>query len=302
MKTQQTIADDEWDELYEAVLRGEIRFTQTSLHSIIDFAHTKIPRYWVDAEDGHYILDNDTTYDQTPSEINHHKTPDKATRYTVFVTADAGTASTVPERQRASPRAPQREIRLPQTISAAARRARATMRNFCVANKLGACITLTYRELPDDPKRDVDEFIEDVTPFYPEGMPWAIITEGDEETSEHRIHHHVVIPLCRQMHKVGSQWEYGDVHIGINPTAESIRCMVNYLSKEFERFTGSKHRYRKSRGNRPQTQAITVETEEEALAIALSYLPEGVDEYAVYDPQCGYKKIFYWEPHPTEPE
>ena len=45
-----------------------------------------------------------------------------------------------------------------------------------------------------------------------------------------------------------------------------------------------------------------METEEEALAIALSYLPEGVDEYTVYDPQCGYKKIFYWEPHPTEPE
>jgi hypothetical protein len=45
-----------------------------------------------------------------------------------------------------------------------------------------------------------------------------------------------------------------------------------------------------------------VETEEEALAIALSYIPEEVDEYTVYDPQCGYKKIFYWEPHSTEPE
>ena len=247
-------------------------------------------------------LDIDTSYGQEPSGANHHKTPHKATRYTVFVTADAGTVSTVPERQYDSPRAPQREIRLSQTIAAAARRARATMRNFCVANKLGACITLTYRELPDDPKQDVAKFIEDVKPFYPEGMPWVIITEGDEDTSEHRIHHHVVIPLCRQMHKVGSQWDYGDVHIGINPTAESIRCMVNYLSKEFERLTGSNHRYRTSRGNRPQTQAITVETEEEALAIALSYLPEGVDEYAVYDPQCGYKTILYWEPRPTEPE
>ena len=247
-------------------------------------------------------LDNDTTYGQTPSDINHHKTPDKATRYTVFVTADAGTVSTAPERHRRSPRAPKREIRLVQTILAAARRARATMRNFCVANNLGACITLTYRELPDDPKGDVDKFIKDIKPFYPENMPWVIITEGDEETSEHRIHHHVVIPLCRQMHKVGSQWDYGDVHIGINPTAGSIRCMANYLSKEFERLTGSKHRYRKSRGNQPQTQTITVETEEEALAIALSYIPEEVDEYTVYDPQCGYKKIFYWEPQSKELE
>lgn len=247
-------------------------------------------------------LDNDTTYGQTPSDINHHKTPDKATRYTVFVTVGAGTASIVPERHRRSPRAPKREIPLLQTVLAAARRARATVRNFCVANNLGACITLTYRELPDDPKRDVDEFIEDVKRFYPKKMPWVIITEGEEETSEHRIHHHVVIPLCRQMHKVGSQWDYGDVHIGINPTAGSIRRMTNYLSKEFERLTGSKHRYRKSRGNRPQTQAITVETEEEALAIALSYIPEEVDEYTVYDPQCGYKKIFYWEPHSTELE
>jgi len=169
-----------------------------------------------------------------------------------------------------------------------------------VGNQLGAVLTLTYRELPDDPKKDVDRFLKDVRRFYGANCPWAIVSEGVTDSDEHRPHHHVMLPLCNQMYDVASQWPHGDVHIGINPTDNGIRRSVNYLSKTFERQTGCKPRYRRSRKGSVRTHRFDAGSEAEARAIAEMYMPPSAGEYIEINPRCGGRRILYWETHPEQ--
>ena len=161
-------------------------------------------------------------------------------------------------------------------------------------------MTLTYRELPDDPSADVTAFIEDIRGFYPEPLHWVIVTEGVQEGSEHRPHHHVLIPLNPDLYKVACQWPHGDIHVGINPSDEGIRRAANYLSKEFERPTGDQPRFRASRGGRPKKKVVHASSLDEAINIANSQLPDGVEEYTSNYPGINGRITYYWERTPPD--
>jgi len=248
-------------------------------------------------------LDNDTTYDNQCSE-NNTLNPDADLAYVVYVRETSGTATICPDggpiRRRLSPRSDRNGSRLPQTVSSAGRQSRARVRNHAVSNRLGACITLTYREIPDNPDRDLSKFIRDIRHFYPSPMHWTSVTEGATEESEHRPHHHVLVPLGKHMHKVASQWPHGDIHVGLNLNDASIRCAANYVTKDFFREKGDKPRYRISRGGRTKRKVFHAGSLEEATEIALSYLPPDVDCFTSNAPGIHGRVTFYWETRDEE--
>lgn len=246
-------------------------------------------------------LDDDRSYGNSDQQALNESNNCNSVTYApwaVYVTPNAGVASLEPTRDRHSPRSPRRAIRLKQTVKASARGSRAKLQKHAVGNQLGAVLTVTYRDLPDDPKKDVDQFLKNVRRFYGANFPWAIVSEGVTDSDEHRPHHHVMLPLCCQMDEVASQWTHGDVHIGINPTDNAIRRSVNYLSKTFERQTGSKPRYRRSRKGFVPTYRFDAGSEAEARAIVEMYVPLSAGEYVEIDPRCGGRRILYWETHP----
>ena len=244
-------------------------------------------------------LDNDMSCDNLISIQNNHPSSETGEGYVIFLRESSGTATVAPDdgvkRRVVSPRGERRAERLPQTVSSAGRQARARLRNHAVANSLGACVTLTYRELPTDPAKDLSKYIRDVRRFYSDPMHWASVSEGIEEGSEHRPHHHVLLPLCSDLHKVASQWPHGDVHVGINVNDASIRCAVNYLSKEFDRDSGEGPRFRSSRGGRPSRVVFHASSLEEATSVALSYVPTEIDTYTSNFPGIEGRVTFYWE-------
>ncbi len=63
MKTKQTSPNTDWDDLYSSAYRGEISFTPSALHSVINFARTKITHYFNSPEDLDDNLDNECLYD-----------------------------------------------------------------------------------------------------------------------------------------------------------------------------------------------------------------------------------------------
>jgi hypothetical protein len=243
-------------------------------------------------------LDNDISYDEQEIK-NDTCTPEASECYVVFVRESSGTATIAPERgvgkSKTSPRSERQESRLPQTVSSAGRQARARVRNHAVTNSLGACLTLTYRDLTVDPAKDLSKFIRDVRRFYPKPLHWVSVTEGWSEDSEHRLHHHVLLPLCNNMDKVASQWPYGDIHVGINLSDASIRCAANYTTKGFFREVGDQPRYRISRGGRTERQILHAGSLEHATEIALSYVPVGVDLFTSNAPGIGGRITYYWE-------
>lgn len=243
-------------------------------------------------------VDNDTPYDNDPSE-NNTSSPDKSREYVVYVRETSGTATICPDEnrdeKRPSPRSVRNESRLPQTVSSAGRQSRARVRNHAVSNQLGACITLTYREVTRNPAEDLSKFIRDVRRFYPSPMHWVSVTEGTTEGSEHRPHHHVLLPLGPYMHKAASQWPHGDIHVGINLSDASIRCAANYVTKDFFREDGDQPRYRISRGGRTKRKVIHARSEEEATQVALAHVPFGVDEFTSNAPGINGRVTYYWE-------
>ena len=63
MKTKQTSPNSDWDDLYSSAHRGEIGFTPSALHSVIDYARTKITHYFISQEDWDDNLDSEYLYD-----------------------------------------------------------------------------------------------------------------------------------------------------------------------------------------------------------------------------------------------
>lgn len=248
-------------------------------------------------------LDNDIPYDHKETK-NNNLPPETEEGYVVFVRETAGTATIIPDigqrQRRPSPRSEPNESRLPQTVSSAGRQARARVRNYAVSNDLGACITLTYRDLPDDPAKDLAKFIRDVRRFYPSRVHWVSVTEGIVPGSDHRPHHHVMLPLCNNMDKIAAQWTYGEIHVGINLSDASIRCAANYITKDFFRDAGHAPRYRISRGGRSQRRVLHAGSFDEAANIALSYVPPEVGVFTSNAPGIGGRVTFYWETSPAE--
>lgn len=215
----------------------------------------------------------------------------------IWVTPDAGVASLEPARERRIPRYPRRDVPLPQTIASAKRRARRLLTNHALKENLRVCITLTYREEPDDPDRDIDAFIADAANFFSGKMHWAVVTVRASE-DEHRSHHHLLIPPTLQIHKVASSWPHGDIHVGFNPGDDDVRRVARYLATNFPKTTVGGRYFRRSRGGASQTLRFDAASREEAELIVQSFVERGFGNAYAWDPKCGDRLIVYWDAKP----
>ena len=177
----------------------------------------------------HKPLDNDTFNDNeqiepTSLEQNNNK------KFVVYSNPHTGVGSLGMLKQGGPNRYPRRAERLPQTSQASARASRKRLRDHAVHKQLGACLVLTYAELPSNPKRDVEKFIKEARAYYPNRMHYAVVTEGLDPSGGIRVHHNVLLPASPHLAVIAGNWIHGDVFIGINPTDSDIRRMVNYVT------------------------------------------------------------------------
>jgi len=214
--------------------------------------------------------------------------------YSVVVTPDAGVGVLEPVRVRRSPRAPRRELPLAQTVQASIRNSRAALKRHAVSCQLSVCMTLTYREITDNARADLEDFLEKVRHFYPDGFQWASVSETGSDAA-HRPHHHVMLPHNSQLLKIAEQWHWGAVHVGINTSDKGIRRTVNYLSRHFRSVDSGVRRFRRSKGIRARVFRHRAASLESAQAVIESYLPAANQEVEVWNPRCAGRRIVYWE-------
>lgn len=228
--------------------------------------------------------------------------PKTGRKYAVHITPEAGTAVVQPARQRSSPRQPRRATPLPKTTAASCRQSRSRLKKFAVARSLHICYTLTYRELPDDPDKDLTDYLNNIRPFYPNPLDWASVTETGD-TGEHRPHHHLLLPKHSNPLKIASNWPHGDVHVGINVTPNDIRRAATYISRYFKTPSPNKNRFRRSQHRTPTTYTTYADTPDQANNIIHQHIPPNTTT-TTYDPRCGHRIITYWNPHTpaAEPE
>ena len=141
----------------------------------------------------HEPLDNDTSYDTGKSKqvnLEQHN----YIKYVVHSNPNTGVGSVGELKQGGPNRYPRRAERLPQTSQASARASRKRLRDHAVHRQLGACLVLTYAELPSNPKRDVEKFIKEAKTYYPNQMHYAVVTEGLDPRGGIRVHHNVLFP------------------------------------------------------------------------------------------------------------
>lgn len=249
--------------------------------------------------DDDYFLDIDATSDE---DQRNDTSLEPSVKYAVYVNPHTGVASLGHLIERQLDRSRRREIRLPQTIEASARASRKRLRDHAVFHQLGACLVLTYAQLPDNPRQDVEKFIRRVRAFYPGRLHYAVVTEGSDELGATRIHHNVLLPASPHLTEIAASWPHGGVFIGINPTDYGIRRAVNYVSKAFARPAGLSARFMKSKSKIPKPSKQVFNNKEEAEAAVMKVLPEDASGVSVYEPRCGDRKIFYWDVNPHQIE
>jgi len=248
---------------------------------------------------GDHALDDDTTSDE---DQRNDTFLEPSVKYAVYVNPDTGVASLGHLIERQPDRGPRREIRLPQTIEASARASKKRLRDHAVFHQLGACLVLTYAQLPDNPKKDVEKFIRKARAYYPGRLHYAVVTEGSMEPGTTRLHHNVLLPASPHLTKIAESWLHGGVFIGINPTDNGIRRMVNYVSKAFARPTGLSARFMKSKSKIPKPSKQVFNNKEEAEAAVMKVVPEDASGVSIYVPRCGDRKIIYWDVNPHQIE
>ena len=251
----------------------------------------------------HDPLDNDTSCntdgnaDQIGEHFLEHDGPKK---FVVYSNPHTGVGS-LGELQEGSPnRYPRRAIRLPQTSEASARASRKRLRDHAVYRQLGACLVLTYAELPTCSKKDVKAFLKKAKKYYSSHLHYAVVTEGGADETGIRIHHNVLLPASPNLFAIANIWTYGDVFIGINPTDSDIRRMVNYVSKEFDRSFGLNARFMKSKSKTPKSTRELFDSKDDAEAALFAKIPKDATGVSIYDPQCADRKIIYWDTNPNQ--
>lgn len=249
----------------------------------------------------HEPLDNDTSYDTGKSKqvnLEQHN----YIKYVVHSNPNTGVGSVGELKQGGPNRYPRRAERLPQTSQASARASRKRLRDHAVHKQLGACLVLTYAELPSNPKRDVEKFIKEAKTYYPNQMHYAVVTEGLDPRGGIRVHHNVLFPASPHLAVIAGNWIHGDVFVGINPTDSDIRRMVNYVTKEFVRSSGLGARFMKSKSKVPKPKKEIFNNKEDAEAALMANIPKDATGISIYDPRCADRKIIYWDVHPHQIE
>ena len=247
----------------------------------------------------HEHLDNDTFYNTSETSETFLEQGDE-TYYAVYDNPHTGVTSLGPLKTGGPHRNPRREIRLDSTTQSSARASRQRLRDHAVYRQLGACLVLTYAELPIDDKKDVERFLKKAQKYYPYRMHYAVVTEGGCNESEKRIHHNVFLPASPNLFLIAQCWTHGGVFVGINTTDKDIRRAVNYVSKEFVRSSGLNFRFKKSKSKTPKPVKEVFENRQDAEAALMAKIPKDATGVSIYEPGCAGRVIAYRDVNPHQ--
>jgi hypothetical protein len=197
----------------------------------------------------------------------------------------------VPARDASRPRLRVRWFRArpERAIAEAGRRARATLRRYCTANRLNRLGTLTYRgEGCHDPaivRLHLSELFRSLrTSLGGKPLPYVWVPEWHK--SGHGLHAHFAVGQYIKPQFIESAWDHGFVHIkllGDLPVGSSslseARQAAGYLSKYVAKsFTDPSarvlglHRYDVAQGFKPRAVPLTGSTAAEVLDLASTAL------------------------------
>jgi hypothetical protein len=247
----------------------------------------------------HEHLDNDTIYNTSETSETFLEQGD-GSYYAVYDNPHTGVTSLGPLKTGGPNRNPRREIRLDSTTQSSARASRQRLRDHAVYRQLGACLVLTYAELPMDAKKDVERFLKKAQKYYPYRMHYAVVTEGGCNESEKRIHHNVFLPASPNLFLIAECWTHGGVFVGINTTDKDIRRAVNYVSKEFVRSSGLNSRFKKSKSMTPKPVKEVFENRQDAEAALMAKIPKDATGVSIYEPGCAGRVIAYRDVNPHQ--
>lgn len=247
----------------------------------------------------HEHLDNDTFYNTSETSETFLEPRDDS-YYAVYDNPHTGVTSLGPLKTGGPNRNPRREIRLDSTTQSSARASRQRLRDHAVYRQLGACLVLTYAELPMDAKKDVERFLKKAQKYYPYRMHYAVVTEGGCNENEKRIHHNVFLPASPNLFLIAECWTHGGVFVGINTTDKDIRRAVNYVSKEFVRSSGLNSRFKKSKSMTPKPVKEVFENRQDAEAALMAKIPKDATGVSIYEPGCAGRVIAYRDVNPHQ--
>jgi len=177
-------------------------------------------------------------------------------------------------------------------------RARRTLRDYAVANRLDTFITLTYTDEPS-PERSHQDLYNFKRRLLGRkgGDPWAAVSQYGKENQ--RLHHHVLVPGHPDLIEVDKRWDMGYVDVQYLETAEDIRRTAHYLAGDFnkpshERPCGT--RYHISRGTHHPTRETLTMTESELTRYLHALKIHDISWRTPSDPDAFVVKQGFWEP------
>ena len=176
-----------------------------------------------------------------------------------------------------------------RSLSEAGRRARATLRRYCAANRLNRLGTLTYRGAGCHDPATVREHLGGFFRALRAGLggkPLPYVWVPEWHPGGHGLHAHFAVGRFVRRVLIEQAWDHGFVHIKLlgnlpvgSGTLSEARIAAGYLSKYVAKtFTDPDarvlglHRYDVAQGFRPRPVALTGRTPEDVIAQASAVL------------------------------
>lgn len=213
--------------------------------------------------------------------------PDAGWRFTLYPEAGEGGGCFVPSFRPVRDFVPAGSAADPDRAAVeASRRARATLRRYCAANRLNRLGTLTYAKACHEPaaiRSDLRVFFKNLREAVGDPFPYAWVPEWHK--TGHGLHAHFAVGRFIQRGLIEQAWGHGFVHIkllggvpvGSGALSEARRAagyLSKYVAKSFadERRLDGLHRYDVGQGFQPEALALTGHSSWEVLEQASEYL------------------------------
>ena len=225
-------------------------------------------------------------------------------RYSVCPAAGEATLVCAGGRQRQTRPVVAAEVSRERLISDSARRAARVVRQYTVANKLCALVTLTYSLRRYDSatsSSDLRKFIRKLQQELARTFPYCAVVEQDPKTSTFHIHL-LVRPEIARLAK--DRWSHGHADVSQDGQFHSLRAAAAYISKQFrEQYGSGAHRYHLGRGFVPEVLTGSSDDSDEARAAAISImggeLPQSEWDSREQSDWCGPPVIVLRWPEPA---
>ena len=296
MKTKQTSPNTDWDDLFSSAHRGEIRFTPTSLHSVVNFARIKITHYFVSPEEQDVNLDNEclcdvaevhessqlSTSDQEKQEAGRFSfnaiasTGNCNTQLILKIHKAAGRASIYRQRDKyfapldASLTPEEAQERSQRTKEANGRKAYRAAADEAVSARCLVWTTLTFddQHRTKDPQGVFRSSVRRLRERYErktgKALKYVAVVAHDEQGREHA---HALFSHDVDPHDIQESWNHGHIHEITMIEESEIEEKVGYMAKNIKHGRVTIGRFIRSRTEHEPAEDIPIDDVDDAREI-----------------------------------